>query len=394
VLTGDRGLAGAFNVNIIRRGLQVSERLRGEGAADLAYVALGKKGVGTLRFRGLPVEREYQGFSTDPSYDDAAQVVDYLVERFTSGEVDRAVLVYNAFRSVLEQRVTEEQLLPVPRQVVEEEQEGDGEPTFSKALALFEPDAKEFLERLLPTYLNTAVYRALLEDAPHALKLAFGGLQEAAAIQDARERIGERSRGDGGDLTRLESHTTAGAESCDSSGRGQRQRDSERAEIIQEKNELAATPEAELAELTALHRHGHPNRHALCDSDTTGNCNSNRHGNAGRRLTENTGPPRRNAVARDSNHVEQGANDEEHEQAAGAVVSIERMPSRRLLRQPGEDDGTHQRKREGVERDAGHQRHEPDEARHGQRLAPRSIAHGVGRGKRKRQDTDISVHYL
>jgi len=165
VLTGDRGLAGAFNVNVIRRGLQVEERLRGEGATDVAYVPLGKKGVGTLRFRRLAVDREYQGFSTNPSYDDAAQVVDYLVERFTSGEVDRVLLVYNAFRSVLEQRVTEEQLLPVPRRVVEEEHDDGGEPTFSKALALFEPDAKEFLERLLPTYLNTAVYRALLESA-------------------------------------------------------------------------------------------------------------------------------------------------------------------------------------------------------------------------------------
>jgi len=164
LLTGDRGLAGAFNVNIIRRGMQVAERLRSEGAQDIAYVALGKKGVGTLRFRGLPVEREYQGFSTDPSYDDAVQVVEYLVERFTAGEADRVVIVYNAFRSVLEQRVTEEQLLPVPRRIVEDEDE-EGEATFSKALALFEPDAKEFLERLLPTYLNTAVYRALLESA-------------------------------------------------------------------------------------------------------------------------------------------------------------------------------------------------------------------------------------
>ncbi|HJZ62011.1 MAG TPA: ATP synthase F1 subunit gamma [Miltoncostaeaceae bacterium] len=164
LLTGDRGLAGAFNVNIIRRGMQVAERLRSEGAQDIAYVPLGKKGVGTLRFRGLPVEREYQGFSTDASYDDAVQVVEYLVERFTSGEADRVVIVYNAFRSVLEQRVTEEQLLPVPRRIVEDEDE-EGEATFSKALALFEPDAKEFLERLLPTYLNTAVYRALLESA-------------------------------------------------------------------------------------------------------------------------------------------------------------------------------------------------------------------------------------
>jgi len=166
VITGDRGLAGAFNVNILRRGYHLADELRGEGAGEVVYVAVGKKGAGTLRFRQLPTDRVFQGFSTDPTFADAHHVVEHLVGRFTEGELDRVSIVYNEFKSALQQQVTQEQLLPVPRRVVEEDEEdAETEPTFSKALAFFEPDAKEFLERLLPTYLDTTVYRALLESA-------------------------------------------------------------------------------------------------------------------------------------------------------------------------------------------------------------------------------------
>lgn len=165
VITGDRGLAGAFNVNIVRRSLQVADRLREEGATEVVFLPVGKKGLGTLRFRGLPLERSYQGFSTDPSYADAEQVVAHIVDLFVDGQLDKVVLVYNAFESVLSQKVTEEQLLPVPREVVEEDAD-DGPPhAFSRALAEFEPDAKELLGRLLPEYLDNTIYRALLESA-------------------------------------------------------------------------------------------------------------------------------------------------------------------------------------------------------------------------------------
>lgn len=165
VITGDRGLAGAFNVNIVRRSMAVAERLRAEGAGDVVFVPVGKKGLGTLRFRGLPVAESFQGFSTDPSYTDAEQIVQHVVSDFTGGEVDRVVLVYNAFQSALVQRVTEEQLLPIPREVVEEAGEEGPAPEPSKALAFFEPEPKELLDRLLPEYLDNTIYRALLESA-------------------------------------------------------------------------------------------------------------------------------------------------------------------------------------------------------------------------------------
>lgn len=166
-ITGDRGLAGAFNVNIVRRALAVAEGLRSEGFSEVVFTTVGKKGAGTIRFRGLSIDRAFQGFSVDPTFADAEHVTEHAVQRFTSGEVNRVVIVYNAFKSVLEQTVTTEQLLPVERQVVLDE-DGDGEddaPEPGRGLALFEPDPEEFLRTLLPNFLDTTIYRALLESA-------------------------------------------------------------------------------------------------------------------------------------------------------------------------------------------------------------------------------------
>jgi F-type H+-transporting ATPase subunit gamma len=184
-ITGDRGLAGAFNVNILRRGFGVDEELRGEGAADVVYTAVGKKGAGTLRFRRLTIDRTFQGFSTDPTYADAETVARHAIETFTSGETDRVVIVYNAFKSVLEQRVTTEQLLPIPRTFVEEGQEAAEEHEGRSGVAYFEPDPQEFLERLLPTYVEITIYRALLESA--AAELAA----RRTAMRNATDNAGE-----------------------------------------------------------------------------------------------------------------------------------------------------------------------------------------------------------
>ena len=165
-ITGDRGLAGAFNVNIVRTAYGVAQDLAAEGFAEVQYVTVGKKGTGTIRFRQLPIDRSYQGFSVEPTFADAEHVTEHLVQRFGAEDEQRAnrvVIVYNAFKSVLEQRVTTEQLLPIERAVVLEEDEEEHE--LGKGLALFEPEPEDFLKALLPTYLDTAIYRALLESA-------------------------------------------------------------------------------------------------------------------------------------------------------------------------------------------------------------------------------------
>ena len=183
-ITGDRGLAGAFNVNIVRATYQVAQGLAEEGFSDVQYVTVGKKGTGTIRFRGLPIDRSYEGFSVEPTYADAEHVTEHLVKRFSGEEepVNRVVIVYNAFKSVLEQRVTTEQLLPIERAVVLEEDEEEHE--LGKGLALFEPDPEDFLKALLPTYLDTAIYRALLESA--AAELAA----RRAAMRNATDNAG------------------------------------------------------------------------------------------------------------------------------------------------------------------------------------------------------------
>ena len=165
-ITGDRGLAGAFNVNIVRSAFAVGQELRDEGFGEVVYVTVGKKGAGTIAFRGEPIDRAFQGFSISPTYADAEQVTEHLVGRFTGEEVNRVVIVYNAFKSVLEQRVTTEQLLPVERSVVlDEDEQDEDEPRLGRGLALFEPEPEEFLKVLLPTFLDTTIYRALLESA-------------------------------------------------------------------------------------------------------------------------------------------------------------------------------------------------------------------------------------
>ena len=131
-ITGDRGLAGAFNVNIVRARVRASPRSCAERGLlrGRCYVTVGKKGTGTIAFRGLPIDRSFQGFSVEPTFADAEHVTEHLVARFTrGGEVNRVVIVYNAFKSVLEQRVTTEQLLPIERAVVLDGGRGDEEST-------------------------------------------------------------------------------------------------------------------------------------------------------------------------------------------------------------------------------------------------------------------------
>jgi F-type H+-transporting ATPase subunit gamma len=186
-ITGDRGLAGAFNVNIVRTALAVAQELRGEGFSEVEFTTVGKKGLGTLTFRGETIDRSFQGFSIQPTYADAEQVTEHLVGRYTAEEVNRVVIVYNAFKSVLEQKVTTEQLLPVERNVVlDADDDGEeDERAPSRGLALFEPEPEDLLKALLPTFLDTTIYRALLESA--AAELAA----RRAAMHNATDNAGE-----------------------------------------------------------------------------------------------------------------------------------------------------------------------------------------------------------
>jgi F-type H+-transporting ATPase subunit gamma len=162
-LTGDRGLAGAFNAQIIRRSLQIEREVRGDGA-DVRWVVAGKKGRSTLRFRRYDIEQAWVDFTDLPAYADAVAIAHALAKLFTEREVDRVVMVYNHYVSPLTQTVSIEDVLPIPRTLLEEEEKSAYEIALEGDF-IYEPEPDLILERLLPTYLETSVYRALLESA-------------------------------------------------------------------------------------------------------------------------------------------------------------------------------------------------------------------------------------
>jgi F-type H+-transporting ATPase subunit gamma len=162
-LTGDRGLAGAFNAQIVRRALQLEREVRGAGS-DVRWAVSGKKGRSTLRFRRYHIEQAWVDFTDRPTYADAVAISHKLAELFIEREVDRVVIVYNHYVSPLTQTVSVEDILPIPRTLLEEEEKSAYEIALEGDF-IYEPEPEEILARLLPTYLETTVYRALLESA-------------------------------------------------------------------------------------------------------------------------------------------------------------------------------------------------------------------------------------
>ena len=160
-LTGDRGLAGAFNAQVLRRAFALERQLQAEGTT-VRWLGVGKKGRSTLTFRHRELAGDYVGFTDRPAYADAQAIAHRLSELFTTGEVDRVVLVYNTFVSALTQRVTEQDVLPIAAEVLETD-EDERRDDVMRGDFIFEPEPEEILARLLPVYVETQVYRALLE---------------------------------------------------------------------------------------------------------------------------------------------------------------------------------------------------------------------------------------
>ena len=162
-LTGDRGLAGAFNAQILRRAFSLGRELEREGT-NVRWLVAGKKGRSTLRFRRYQIEQAWVDFTDRPTYSDAVAIAHTVAELFTEREVDRVVMVYNHYVSPLTQTVSVEDVLPIPRTLLEEEEKSAYEIALEGDF-IYEPEPDEILTRLLPTYLETSVYRALLESA-------------------------------------------------------------------------------------------------------------------------------------------------------------------------------------------------------------------------------------
>ncbi len=156
LLTSNRGLCGAFNVNLIRAARELKGRLEGEGT-DVELHVVGKKGIGYFRFRSVPMARTRTDIEDRPTVEDARSLVTPLRERFTIGELDAIHIVFAEFRSAVSTPPVTRRILPVE---VDEGERRGREPYY-----ILDPSPEEILGRLLPLYVTNAAFRALLETA-------------------------------------------------------------------------------------------------------------------------------------------------------------------------------------------------------------------------------------
>ncbi|HEY2651544.1 MAG TPA: ATP synthase F1 subunit gamma [Solirubrobacteraceae bacterium] len=176
LVAGDRGLAGAFNSNIVRAGVASGRRHEGEGQRPV-YFASGRRPASSITFRGLELADSFTGFTDRPSYADARRIAERLIAAYVDGEVDQVEIFYNRYFSALSQEVRRETLLPLQRATLLGEGDDDRPETESdsrshdggerssqpRALVDYEPDPEQILGRLVPDYVEISIYRALLE---------------------------------------------------------------------------------------------------------------------------------------------------------------------------------------------------------------------------------------
>jgi F-type H+-transporting ATPase subunit gamma len=182
VVAGDRGLAGAFNSNVVRAGVAAGRAHAAEGRAEL-YFASGRRPASSLTFRGHEPVQSFTGFTDRPAYADARRIAERLMAAYIDQEVDQVEIFYNAYISPLSQVVKRETLLPLQKAtLLEEEDDGsdgarssdsDPKPSGSakssdsgpqkRALVEYEPEPEDILKRLVPDYVEISIYRALLE---------------------------------------------------------------------------------------------------------------------------------------------------------------------------------------------------------------------------------------
>ena len=196
LVTGDRGLAGAFNSNIIREGLRLKREFSDEGA-EVVFAVVGRRGNSTMNFRGETVGSSYVGFTDRPSFANAREISHDLTVAYVDGKLDRVDVVYNRYVSPLTQYVRRQRLLPLQ----EAEVFGEGLPEAerpadeglaeqqARSLWIYEPDPEELLPKLFEEYVDLSVYRALLESAASEHGARMTAMRNAA--ENAQNMIGD-----------------------------------------------------------------------------------------------------------------------------------------------------------------------------------------------------------
>jgi F-type H+-transporting ATPase subunit gamma len=188
LVTADRGLAGAFNSQILRAGFRAGTDLEAEGKTPV-WFASGRRGVSSLRFRNKEVTGAYTGFTDRPSFADARLIAEDLVAAYVDGKIDRVDIFYNAYVSALTQTMTRETLLPIAEATIlgdeDDQQPEAGEKPAHRALVEYEPEPQEILRRLVPDYVEISIYRALLDStaSEHGARMT--------AMRSASENAGE-----------------------------------------------------------------------------------------------------------------------------------------------------------------------------------------------------------
>ena len=192
LVTGDRGLAGSFNTQIIRAGLQLKKELTGDGK-EVTFYVVGRRGNSALSFRGETVTESFIGFSDRPSFADARGIGNELVSGYIDAEIDRVELIYNRYVSPLTQYVRRQTLLPLAEAEVYgegiPEEEAPADPELEEAQQrsdwIYEPEPEEALGRLFEEYVSLSLFRALLESAAseHGARMT--------AMRSAAENAGE-----------------------------------------------------------------------------------------------------------------------------------------------------------------------------------------------------------
>src|SRR5919198_1795355 len=220
LVTGDRGLAGAFNSQILRAGLRAASEHTHEGRAVVWY-ASGRRGVSSLTFRSLELAGSYVGFTDRPAYANAREIAEDLMSAFVDGEVDRVEIFYNGYISPLTQELRRETLLPLQHATILEGGEHDvdrGEAAEDEdgkhALVEYEPGPDEILKRLVPDYVEISIYRALLESAASELGARMTAMRNASenAAEVIEDLTLEMNRARQAEITQEIMEVVAGAE--------------------------------------------------------------------------------------------------------------------------------------------------------------------------------------
>jgi F-type H+-transporting ATPase subunit gamma len=188
LVTADRGLAGAFNSQILRAGLRAASEHESDGS-DVVFYASGRRGVSSLGFRGREVAGGYTGFTDRPAYADAREIAEDLITAYVDDKIDRVEIFYNGYISPLVQEVRRETLLPLQEATIlesdEDDEDEDRDDSGHHALVEYEPGPEEILERLIPDYVEISIYRALLEStaSEHGARMT--------AMRNASQNAGE-----------------------------------------------------------------------------------------------------------------------------------------------------------------------------------------------------------